>query len=158
MSGVRLSRDLVGGAVFLAGGIVAIWSAADLSMGTLRLVGPGAFPILLGVALVLLATALIVQSLRTTAAPRTDEEAPEPFGHARVALVAALIAVFIAILPLAGFVVASAALMVALYAIGARQPFSLFPLVAGLLTSLVAYLLFVLALGVPLPMGIFWGS
>lgn len=156
MSGIRISRDLVGGIVFLAVGIVATWSANDLSMGSVKLLGPGALPTLLGIVMVLLAIVLIAQALGAASKQRSDEEAPESWGRTRVAFVAALIALYIAILPLAGFLVASAILMVALYATGTGRLFSLFPFVAGILTSTAAYVLFVMILGVRLPSGLLW--
>lgn len=151
-----ISRSLVGGVVFLAVGLLTIWLATDLDVGTLRLVGPGAMPIAVGVAMIGLATALIVRAVRRPEVA-AEEEPPDTWGYARVAAVIVLIGLFILALPTAGFLISSFALMYVFYAIGVGRPFSLFALVAALVSSVAAYGLFVLILGVRLPAGILGG-
>ncbi|MTW17650.1 hypothetical protein GJ689_15700 [Rhodoplanes serenus] len=150
-----LSRALVGGVLFLAVGVLALVLSSDLSPGTLRVVGPGALPIAVGLGLVLLSVVLIVKAIREPDAWVTSEDdAPEPWGRLRVAAVVALIIAYIAALPHAGFLLASFVLMSALFAIGARKPLSPMPLVAGALASGTAWALFVLILDVRLPKGL----
>ncbi|NVO14964.1 MAG: tripartite tricarboxylate transporter TctB family protein [Rhodoplanes sp.] len=152
-----ISRDLVGGVAFLAVGLLTIWLATDLDVGTLRLVGPGAMPIAVGVAMIGLAAALIVRAVRRPEAGVVEEEPPDTWGYARVAAVIVLIGLFILVLPVAGFLISSFALMYVFYAIGIGRPFSRFALVAAVVSSLAAYGLFVLILGVRLPAGILGG-
>ncbi|RAI33388.1 tripartite tricarboxylate transporter TctB family protein [Rhodoplanes serenus] len=150
-----LSRALVGGVLFLAVGLLALVLSSDLSPGTLRVVGPGALPIAVGLGLVLLSVVLIVKAIREpNAFAAADDEGPEPWGRLRVVAVVALIIAYIAVLPHAGFLLASFVLMSALFAIGAEKPFGPMPLVAGALASGTAWALFVLILDVRLPKGL----
>lgn len=149
-----ISRNLAGGVVFLAVGGVTIWMASDLGLGNLRLVGPGAMPLSVGFAMIVLAIALIARTLLHPDIETAAEDPPDPGGRVRVAAVVLLIGLFILVLPTAGFLVGSFALMFACYAIGAGRPFSLFALVAALTTSAAAYALFVLILDVRLPKGL----
>jgi putative tricarboxylic transport membrane protein len=152
------SRDRAGAALFFVLGGVVAGTAAQLPMGSVRLPGAGAFPIVIGIALMMLAVTLAFQTMLTrTPAPSSDEiDEAEPWGSARVALVCGLIAAFVLLLPLAGFLLAGVLLMVALYVTGAGR-LGVAPVVAGVVTALAAYVLFVLILGVPLPGSSLWG-
>ncbi|MDQ8727512.1 tripartite tricarboxylate transporter TctB family protein [Bradyrhizobium sp. LHD-71] len=152
------TRDLVGAALFFVlGGVVAV-VAAQLPMGGVRLPGSGAFPIVIGIAMIVLATSLALQrTLPPNSVSSSDEiDEPEQWGNARVALVCALIAAFVLLLPVAGFPLGGALLMIALYVIGAGR-LGVGSVAAGVVTALVAYALFVLLLDVPLPRGSLWG-
>ncbi|WBU65287.1 tripartite tricarboxylate transporter TctB family protein [Paracoccus aerodenitrificans] len=62
--------DIWGGAVLAVTGLcVAIWSGLRLDFGTLRAMGPGFFPTVLGVALAMLGVAVAVPALRRGAEP-----------------------------------------------------------------------------------------
>jgi putative tricarboxylic transport membrane protein len=61
---VRASKDLVAGLTLVALAVLALWASADLEMGRLRAVGPGALPravalLILGGGIVLSVAALV---------------------------------------------------------------------------------------------------
>ncbi|MDC7785618.1 tripartite tricarboxylate transporter TctB family protein [Rhodoplanes sp. TEM] len=152
-----ISRDLVGGVVFLAVGLAVTWLALDLDLGNLRLVGPGAIPLAVGAGMVGLSVALIVRSLRSPSPAAGDEDPPDPWGRVRVAAIVALMALFVFALPVVGFLIASFALMYVCFAIGLGRPFSVFALVAAAVTAVAAHVLFVMLLDVRLPAGLLGG-
>jgi cytochrome b561 len=140
------------------GGLIA-GAATQLPMGSVRLPGPGAFPVAIGIFLMALAVALLFQVKRAaeTEPPPADTDEPEPWGHARVALVCALVTGFVFALPFVGFLTSSIVLMTALYVIGTGR-LGVGPVAAGVGTALAAYVLFVSVLDVPLPGGSLWGG
>ena len=69
---VRLSKDHVGGALLVALGAAAVVAGLGYRMGTLRQMGPGFFPVVLGVLMALVGAAV----LATT--PLASREAGEP--------------------------------------------------------------------------------
>ena len=152
---MRLSLKAVAAALCLAFGAAVAWGAAQLPMGSVRLPGPGAFPLAIGIGLMVLAALMLRRGPRAPA--NTSDDPPEPFGHARVALVCALVAAFVLVLPAIGFLAASALLMIAFHVIGADGRLGWRPLVAGAVTAGAAYALFAVLLDVPLPRGWLWG-
>ena len=159
------SRNLLGGLLFVGIGIATVAGAILLPMGTTRLPGPGALPLGLGVSLLVLGAVLALSgpAKKPAGAPTavepagSDTSAPDAFGHWRVALAAALILAFVAALPVIGFPLGGSILMIALYGLGAERPFGAYPIVAGVLTAIIAHVLFVVILGVPMPAGRVWG-
>ena len=81
-----------------------------------------------------------------------------PHGILAQVYVCVLIAIYVFILPAAGFLAATTLLMIALYAIGDSRGFGLRPIIAGAITAAAAYGLFVWLLDVPLPGGWIWGN
>lgn len=153
-----ISRNVAGAVLFFLFGAGIMWGAARLPFGTIRQPGAGAFPLAIGLALMVLGAALALPRQTVPAVPAEDagEGQPEPWGRTRVAAICAMIAVYVLILPAAGFLAATMVLMVALYAAGAERGFGLRPLIAGVLTAAAAYVLFVWLLAVPLPYGWLW--
>jgi hypothetical protein len=66
---VRSPKDLVAGLLFIAAGIASIAIAANYTLGTAARMGPGYFPRLLGMLLILLGAILAARSLRLTGPP-----------------------------------------------------------------------------------------
>lgn len=153
-----LIRDFLGAGLFFVLGGVVIFGAAQLPMGTFRQPGPGAFPLAIGVALVVLAVMAAVQAqLRADAASEPSvDEAPEPWGRARVIAVCITTAAYLIVLPMAGFLAATTVLMIAFYVLGAERGFGFGSVLAGMVTAAAAYVLFVRILDVPLPVGWLW--
>ena len=69
MAVVRSPKDLVAGLLFIATGIAAIGIATDYTLGTAARMGPGYFPRLLGILLIVLGAALALRSLRLNGPP-----------------------------------------------------------------------------------------
>jgi len=172
-----LNRELTGALVFVAVGAAGLFWAADLPFGNASLPGPAMLPTALSVLIVAIAAVQVLRAVRRGARPRAADvgrgladpgrdgardarfaPAPPPAlqGYRRVALAAALLAVYVPALRPLGFVVATFFCMSALYAIADERPFRLRPLVSGALLTAVTYLLFRILLGVPLPDGTLW--
>ncbi len=60
--------DIVAGALFIGFGLIFGWKTLDLEMGSALRMGPGAFPAILSVMLILLGLAVLVQGLRRESA------------------------------------------------------------------------------------------
>ena len=109
--------------------------------------GPGFFPLWYGIAMLALAIMLVITNVRK----KTTAEKPLDWSEIRRALGAWLaLAASLAALKLVGFVVAFAALTFFIVAVMYRRPLRVAATVA-LATAAGFYLLFPLALGVPLP-------
>ncbi len=67
-------RDFLAGLLFVAIGIATVIGASDYPLGTIRNIGPGYYPILLGIALTLLGGAIAFKSLKSAAEPSADDE------------------------------------------------------------------------------------
>ncbi len=159
MIGKRLlAREFVAaGLVFLLGGAITT-AAIELPMGSLRLPGPGALPLAVGFSLIMLSTALALQARSAEPANlrSVEDDQSDPRGILRVILLCILIGGFLFLLPVAGFLVAGAFLLIALHAIGTNGRLSMHSVAAGLLTTAVAYVLFARLLRIPLPHGWIW--
>lgn len=151
-----LTRSTIGAALFFVLGCVVAIMAAQLPMGSLRVPGSGAFPLGIGVSLMVLSVCLAVQSLRGGAQDGASDHIAERWGALRVAAVCALVALYIFALPIVGFALDTALLMTALYAVGSGQ-LRIREIAAGLLTTAAIYTLFVAILEVRLPQGLLWG-
>jgi hypothetical protein len=66
---VRSPKDLVAGLLFITAGIAAIAIAANYTLGTAARMGPGYFPRMLGMLLIVLGAILAVRSLRLNGPP-----------------------------------------------------------------------------------------
>jgi len=66
---VRHPKDFVAGLLFSAVGIAAIVIAANYPLGTAARMGPGYFPRILGILLILLGSALALRALKLRGAP-----------------------------------------------------------------------------------------
>ncbi|HEV2511972.1 tripartite tricarboxylate transporter TctB family protein [Bosea sp. (in: a-proteobacteria)] len=148
-------RPRLGAVVGIACGLIGIVASLQLPLGTSRLLGPGAVPLLLSLAMTGLSLALFVKPGPDEA--DADEEDGGLHGAMMVALVALMIGAFALLLTWLGFIVAGIALMYGLYAVGEERLVSAKALLRAVLTALAAYLLFVVALSVNMPAGTLWG-
>jgi Tripartite tricarboxylate transporter TctB family len=69
MAVVRSPKDLVAGLLFIATGIAAIAIAANYTLGTAARMGPGYFPRILGILLIIIGAILALRSLQLSGAP-----------------------------------------------------------------------------------------
>jgi hypothetical protein len=70
-------KDFLGGGLMLALGLGAAFQASHYEFGTLRRMGPGYFPLALGVILAVTGLAILLGSLRGAAAAAAARLAPE---------------------------------------------------------------------------------
>jgi putative tricarboxylic transport membrane protein len=117
--------------------------------------GPGAFPLGIGVSLMVLSVCLAVQSLRGGMQKSESDTIAERWGMLRVLAVCGLVALYIFALPIVGFTLDTALLMTALYAVGSGR-LGIREIAAALLTTGATYALFVAILEVRLPQGSLW--
>lgn len=139
---MRALISAIGILIMLAAGLAfAIGAMTTLDLGSLRRMGPGAFPLLVGSLLCLLAVIGLVQHLR---APVAGER---PDGIA-VAGVAGSVAAFAFFTPLAGVLPATA---LAVFVAGsAIANFRWLPRLAlAIAVAIAVWLIFVVGLGIP---------
>jgi hypothetical protein len=150
---VRNQKDFYAGAVYLTVGIVAIIVARSYPLGSASRMGPGYFPTILGGLLVVFGLVSLVRSFFLIG---------EPVGRLPwkpLALVVGAVALFAVLLSYVGFVIALAILTIVSAAASDKFRFE-WRAVLGLL-ALLAFcaLVFVLSLGLPLPLvGSWFGS
>jgi hypothetical protein len=162
-------KDLGAGGIFLAFGAAALGLARDLPMGTAGRMGPGYFPTVLGGLLALVGAAVmaraVLRGLRAGSPALAQDPAPPapagapppapagrepPFAWRPLVLVTAATAAFGILLRGAGLVPATLVLVIG--SAWASPKFSLrtaVPLAVG--SAIFCALVFVKALGVPLP-------
>jgi len=141
---IRAPKDFWAGVMFCAFAAVALFAARGYSLGSAGRMGPGYFPLLLGLALAGLGAVLVVRAIVI------DGEPLPRFHVLPLAIIAVAVCLFgLAIEPL-GLVV-SLAILIVLAAVAGLQ-FRLLETVAlavGLIVFSVG--VFVYALGLPLP-------
>ncbi|MCJ7870932.1 tripartite tricarboxylate transporter TctB family protein [Marinovum sp. 2_MG-2023] len=127
--------------MLVAGLTFAFGAVASLDLGSFRRMGPGAFPLLVGALLAVLAAIGLVQNLR---APMATEKA-DPIA---VLGVVAGVSAFAFLTPLLGVLPATA---VAVFATGSAIPGFRWPLRAALAVGVAigVWLIFVRGLGMP---------
>jgi len=140
---------LVLGSAYLAGSL-------ELPRGSAAQPGAGLYPLLLGILLVALSLALLVQSLREKET-KPEESESFPKGRDRQRVVAVGLALFLFALSLKplGYAVTSAALMGAILRLFGLRSWMKITIIS-ILCSAVSYYLFASILDVPLPRGIFF--
>ncbi|MET0173085.1 MAG: tripartite tricarboxylate transporter TctB family protein [Agrobacterium vaccinii] len=82
---IRNSRDFVGGVTMICVGLVFIWFGQELEVGNSFQMGPGYFPIMLSLILVVIGGLIIVQSMMVDA----EDDEPEVWNWKASSLVIA---------------------------------------------------------------------
>jgi hypothetical protein len=139
---IRNAPDFLAGSLFVAIGIVTVVAALDYPLGTIRNIGPGYFPILLGGVLVLLGVAVALKGLERAETPAEGWAVRPLIG------VTAAVVVFALLLRPLGLAVATVALVaISTFAGGG---FSIVRII-GLSVGLVALsaVIFIHLLGLP---------
>jgi hypothetical protein len=146
MSHVLQRKDFWAGVLYLAFGAAAFWIGREYPMGTAGRMGAGYFPSILSVILMLLG---LLSAARAFA---QNGEAVGAIAWKPLGLVIGSTALFGLLLPAAGLVLALIALI--LVSAAASQHFRFDPKATAGLILLVAFcaLVFVKALGVPMPL------
>jgi len=161
-------RDLVLAALTLVLAVFYLGAAAEIPESALSdNVGASGFPNLIGWGLIIASTALVLRTLLTapggegpgTSAPAAgdgDDVWATPRRTAlRAAGLAAIAAAFLLLLPWTGYLVAVAAMILAVALYQGRRP-SVVVLGVAAGGAAVLFALFVLLLDIPLPRGLWW--
>lgn len=143
MPAIRSPKDFISGVLFVALGVAVLIYGSRYAMGTASRMGPGYFPRILGVILLLLGTAVSLRSCAIAGA-RLEKWQVRPF------VVIAVVLGFAAIVETAGLAISAFLLVVgaALANPGLRL---LEAMISGLILSAFVALVFVLGLGIQLP-------
>ncbi|MFB3817296.1 MAG: tripartite tricarboxylate transporter TctB family protein [Candidatus Methylomirabilales bacterium] len=146
-------RDALGGTILLLFGLVTALLSLQLPIGTFRAPGSGLFPLILGLTLLALAAAYLVQ-LRMTRHGRPSAPAPPagPASLSRVLAFVAAVAAAAALLAPLGYPLVAFLLLAALLRILGLRPWWTTAAVA-LGAAAASYVLFVRWLQIPLPRG-----
>lgn len=144
--------EMLAGLALLATALFFVWQAALFDFGRVGLPGPAFFPFALGIALGLLALAILYRAFRLA-----DNGEPVFLGHRDVLIaVAALCAVAFAFENVDSYVVLGAFAAIMLFFV-ARA--ALWRVALGVILGMAAvWAVFNRALGVRLPVGEFWGE
>ena len=144
------------GEIFMAVALLAtavffVWQSALLPLGNVKLPGPGFFPLALGVVLGLLALAILFLSMRG------EEGETTYLGHRNVLIVlAALAGLAFAFERADSYLVLGTFMAVILLLVARASLWKV--LLAALVTIVLVWAIFTLALGVRLPAGDFWDT
>jgi hypothetical protein len=146
MSHVLQKKDFWAGVLYIAFGAAAFWIGREYPMGTAGRMGAGYFPTILSIILMLIGLLSVARAFAQ------EGEAVGAIAWKPLALVVGSTALFGLLLPTAGLVVALIALV--LVSAAASQHFRFEPKAAVGLILLVVFctLVFVKALGVPMPL------
>ena len=145
---IKSQRDFFSGLMFLVVGLGFAYGATEYSMGAAARPGPGYFPMILSVLMAILGGIVIFTSLTI------EVEGGEPVGDIawRPLLVIVLaIALFGALLPRAGLVITVPILIVIVSFAGDEFKW-LGVLIASVVLTVFAWLVFVKGLGLTIPM------
>jgi hypothetical protein len=141
---VRNPKDFVAGILFAAVGIAAIVIAASYPLGTAARMGPGYFPRILGILLILLGSAIALRALRLQGAPLPG------WRWRPVIIVLGSVVVFGLVVDSVGLALSTVGLiLVASAASNEFRPKE--ALISGIVLAILAVAIFVLALKLQLP-------
>ena len=141
---IRHPKDFYSGLLFIAFGVAAIVIASNYALGTAARMGPGYFPRILGIGLILLGAALSLRSLRINGEPIAK-------WHWRpTVIVLASVVMFGYIVNFAGLVIST--ILLILLASWASTEFRLKEaLISGVVLAVLVVGVFVIALKLQLP-------
>jgi hypothetical protein len=124
-----------------------------LQRGTFEVPGNGFFPLLIGIFIVVLSFALLIQTLTGSSTPLGGAESfPKGADFRRVAFVTSALIFYAFLLSYIGYLVCTTGLMIALLRAFGLKKWGLIALIA-ILTGALSYGLFAFILDVPLPRG-----
>jgi hypothetical protein len=151
-------RDFWSGIMFAGFGATFAILAQAYDIGTLRQMGPGWFPLALGLLLTVLGILIVFNAAPQRPGADDKDDAIEPFGWREFLLVLLSIAFFALLLPYLGVIVAIV-LMVVTSALAGHEKKPLEVVIVAVALSVACYVIFIYGLGVPLPVWpIFMGA
>ena len=144
MQFIRHPKDFVAGLLFVAVGIAAIVIAANYPLGTAARMGPGYFPRMLGILLILLGSALAFRALRL-------QGSKLPGWHWRPTLIVlGSVVLFGLIVDKVGLAI-STVILIVLSSAASREFRPLESLASGIALAVLSIGVFVIALKLQLP-------
>jgi putative tricarboxylic transport membrane protein len=144
-------------AVMALGGFVAYDSLTGLTGPGYAEVGPGVFPVIVGIALLLAGGGLLVPAVRGQWRVNWMDPAPSTGSGCNLMLVAAALALNVMLFAPLGFIPASAVLFACVSAaLGSRR--FILDVVIGIGLAAAIYFVFTKGLGLQLPAGDLWES
>ena len=149
------TADVIVGAITVALAAYVLFGSRDLDFYADGVPGPGFFPIVVAIALLISGSLLIVSRLFNIAVPEEEDREREQIVPRSLLVWLALIMSAV-LIPIIGFV-ATMVLLVAALLIGVEHRRSIGAVVAVVLIPGLAYWLFAGVLGVLLPSGL-WGD
>ena len=135
-------------------GAIICWEARKLDMGRIVKPGPGFFPFWLGLALIFVGVAIIIQLRRAKAGEKTQGLWKELRWDKIIYILVALL-LYAFLLEFLGYLIATFLLMVFLFRAVEKQKWSEV-IFGSIISSLITYALFKIWLQVQLPTGL-WG-
>lgn len=143
---IRSYQELGSGAIYLAFGVAALWFGWDYPMGTGARMGPGYFPLVLGAVMSGFGIVSLVRAL-----VMANEPMPH-FAWRPLALIIGSVVLFGLLLSYLGLPVGLAALILVSASASERFRLEWKPLFGMAILIALCVLVFVKALGVPLPL------
>lgn len=144
MGFIRHPKDFVAGVLFVAVGLAAIVIAANYPLGTAARMGPGYFPRILGILLMLLGSALALRALKL-------QGSPLPGWHWRPTLIVlGSVVLFGAIVNVVGLAL-STVILILLASAASKEFRPKEALISGIALSVLSISVFVFALKLQLP-------
>ena len=144
MGVIRHPKDFVAGLLFAAVGIAAILIAANYPLGTAARMGPGYFPRILGILLILLGSALALRALRL-------QGAKLPGWHWRPILIVLGSVVLFGLTVIKVGLALSTVILILLASAASREFRPKEALVSGIALAVLSIAVFVIALKLQLP-------
>lgn len=145
-------NDLIPALFWLALGAFVSVRSLSLDLGVLESPGPGMFPFLTGIALILCSLPIVVVSVtsgKKEMAP-SKESAWRGIDFRKVGMVVASLAIYAVVLEKIGYFLSAFLVLIILFrSIGSKKWSS--SVIIAFLTTLMAYFLFAVLLGVELP-------
>ncbi len=133
-------------------GIYVIFTAKQFPAGTNGVLGPGFFPILLGVLLIALS---IIQIVHTRHDKVEENEKTDPATIKRILISALIIIAYMVFINILGFLISTPMFLFSImFYFGVRKKSTL--ILTSLVTTAVLYFVFLKFLSVSLPTGIFF--
>lgn len=144
MAAIRHPKDFWSGALFAAFGGFALIHGSRYSIGTAARMGPGYFPRILGIMMIVLGTILVLRSLRTrgTAVP--------PWRWRPTLLVLGSVIFFGLIVKTLGMAL-STVILIVLASLASHEFRAREAIISGVLLAILAVLVFVVGLSLQLP-------
>ncbi len=144
MEFIRHPKDFVAGVLFVAVGIAAIVIAANYPLGTAARMGPGYFPRILGILLILLGSALALRALKLKGSPL-------PGWHWRPTLIVlGSVVLFGAIVNVVGLAL-STVILIVLASAASKEFRPKEAVISGIALAVLSISVFVIALKLQLP-------